>query len=221
MIDLSTSEKEKEYYVTGVEVSENGEEYILTYADGHKETRPFTIHNYNAEIYRMRDAFYSKKDSYLESLGRLKIKYQLKKVRIILLSLLGVVFTTSIELPLVAKIITYVLILLLTLVRLLHNRFTSTMIDIHILGITNTEEFISLMDKLKVDVVDPHNGGKEEWFLYNLNDVGPFTNVNLLGFIAAAMPEEIKKAEGERLSELFKEEYEKSLVKKPDNGMSK
>ncbi|MBQ4030758.1 MAG: hypothetical protein II625_03275 [Bacilli bacterium] len=212
MIDLSTTEEEKGRYVTAVHLKEDSSNYVVTYADGHEEEHPFTIHNFNAEIYRMRDQFFAKKDRYMETLTRLCVKSVGKEVKTLLLSLIGIVFTVSIPLPVVLKIITVLLIILFDIFKILSSKVERGLLIIQMLGIENTEKYIEMMDKFKIDVTNPHNGEKEEWFMYSLNEVGPETNVDLLRFIAEKMPEQMKQEEGGRLSEHFKEIYERQLA---------
>ena len=212
MMDLSTSENEKKCWVTAVKLKEDSSNYIVTYADGHEEERPFTIHNYNAEIYRMREQFFAKKDRYMETLTRLCVKSVGKEVKTILLSLIGIVFTVSIPLPTVLKVITILLFILFDVFKILSGKLERGIMGIQMLGIENTERYIKMMDKFKIDVTNPHNGETEEWFMYSLNEVGPETNVNLLGFIAEMMPDKMKQEESERLSQYFKELYERELT---------
>ncbi len=203
MIDLSSSEKEKESYVTGVELNDDCTEFITTYADGHTEKHPFSIHNYNVEIYRMVNQFNSRKNQKIELLLEKLVKLVGKKVKTMILSLIGVVFTVAVPLAGIYKIIAILLIVLYNIKLELENRKKIGEINESLSKLRNTQMCIELLENFKVDVTDPRTGRQEEWFLIDPSifdgKVNPFAMVAM----SSAMTPEVKEIEGQRISFLL------------------
>ena len=65
MIDISMGKDEKQYYITNVKMKDDGENFIVFYADGHTEEQEFTAHNYNVYIYRMKHQVLDNRWSYV------------------------------------------------------------------------------------------------------------------------------------------------------------
>ena len=215
MIDLSSSEKEKESYVTGVELNDDCTEYITTYADGHTEKHPFSIHNYNVEIYRMINQFNSRKNQKIELLLEKLVKLVGKKVKTMILSLIGVVFTVAVPLANIYKLITILLIVLYNIKLELENRKKISEIGDSLAELKSTEMCIELLEKFKVDVTDPRTGRQEEWFLIDPSIFNGKMDPIVMALMSTAMTPEVKEAEGQRISALLslsnEEENQKSL----------
>ena len=208
VIDLSTSEEEKKSYVMNLELSEDCSEYIVTYADGHKANFPFSIHNFNAEIYRMISRFKEKKREYTDVATKMLTGSLIKEVKTTIVSLIGLVLTASIPMPNVMRIIIIALMVLYNLFIIIGHRATVKMIGTTLEMLEAEEYCFDMLDKFKVEVTDPHNGSKEEWFLMNPTNMVP---PMLMMLFSKALTPEIRKEEGDKLTEMFKEAYESKL----------
>ncbi len=216
MIDLSSSSIEKKCYITNVSLDGDGTSYIVRYADGHQETHPFSVHNYNAVLHHMKEQFLSKKDRYIDQIN----EETTKLVRNELVTLTYVVAstimfsganTTDLE-----KLLGISLFLLLASGVTLYQRKKIREMRMKIGAVKKTEDFLNIMESFKIPVIDPNNGREEEWYMYNLSDVSSRSNVDLIRKIAESYTPELRMQEGERLSEIFKENYEKRLRKVPN-----
>ena len=67
MIDLTNNERQKDYYITKVELADDYKKYTVHYASGRKVVYPFSVHNYNVDINHMVRQYYEYKDSYIKS----------------------------------------------------------------------------------------------------------------------------------------------------------
>ena len=65
MIDLTLKKEDKDSYITNVRLNED-HTYTVTYASGREETSPFSIHNYQVELYRMENSFKEHGDEYVK-----------------------------------------------------------------------------------------------------------------------------------------------------------
>lgn len=212
-MDISTSLEDKKYYVVDVSLADDTDEYIVTYADGHQVKLPFTVHNFNAEIYRMRSQFLESKDKYVEAISALAAKTVNDEIKTLLFSLVGVVLTTNMDLPVVMKTILILTVVLLAIRRSLNNYSRLYLVGNSMEAVEKTEEFIEIMDRFKIEVVDPLTNKKEDWFWYNLSKIEPKTNVNALKLLSLAFTPEIKEEEGEKISKLLLERHESISLK--------
>ena len=65
MIDLTLKKEDKDNFIVNVRLNDDGT-YTVTYASGREVTSPFTVHNYQVELFRMERAFNDKEKEYLE-----------------------------------------------------------------------------------------------------------------------------------------------------------
>ena len=77
------------------------------------------------------------------------------------------------------------------------------------------EEFVDIMERLKIEITDPITGHEEDWYLINIGDIKPDTNIDNIKLMSANLTKEFKEREKERISELIKEKFPKRLVKAP------
>lgn len=56
MLDLTQNEEEKDFYIVDAFMNNDGT-YTIKYANGNEETYPFSIHNFQVELYRMEEQF--------------------------------------------------------------------------------------------------------------------------------------------------------------------
>ena len=65
MFDFTLNKEDKDSYIVDVRLNEN-ETYTVTYASGREETNPFTIHNYQVELFRMEGQFNEYNEEYVK-----------------------------------------------------------------------------------------------------------------------------------------------------------
>ena len=215
MMDISMGKDEKPYYITNVKMKDDGENFIVFYADGHTEEQEFTAHNYNVYIYRMKHQVLDNRWTYIATQNFVASMAIVKAARTFLYSMAGLVLTSNIPMPTVLRVIIVALVMLYnagySFKRLLE------VLDAHIkLGkYKSLEDFVNMMEDFRIDIVDPVTGHEEDWYLVNIGDIEPSTNIEALKKYSAHITPDFKKKESQRINELIKEKYPKRLLKKP------
>ena len=65
MVDLTLNKEDKDTYIIDLILNEDNT-YTVTYASGRVETYPFSIHNYQVELFRMEEQVKKYGDSYIK-----------------------------------------------------------------------------------------------------------------------------------------------------------
>ena len=216
MIDLSSSSIEKKCFITNVSLDGEGTSYIVTYADGHQEIHPFSVHNYNAVLHHMKEQFLNKKDRYVDQINEDTLKLIHEELVTLSYSIATIVLISGANLTDLKKLLFISIFLAIVSATSLYQMKKIREMKMKVGAVKKTEDFLKIMESFKIPVVDPNNGHEEEWYMYNLSDVSSRSNVDLIKKIADSYTPELRTKEGERLSEIFKENYEKKLRKVPD-----
>ena len=215
MMDISMGKDEKAYYITNVKMKDDGEHFIVFYADGHTVEHEFSAHNFNVYIYRMKHQILDNRWTYVATQNFIASMAVVKEFRTLMLSITGLFITSSIPMPAVLKAIITIIVVLYnvgyTFKRILE------ILDAYIkLGkYKSLEDFVNIMEDFRIDIIDPVTGHEEDWYLVNIGDIEPDTNIENLKLKAMTLTPEIKKEEGKRISELIKERFPKRLTKSP------
>ena len=213
MIDISMGKDEKAYYITNVKMKDDGENFIVFYADGHTEEQEFTAHNYNVYIYRMKHQVLDNRGAYVTTQEFVITMAILKAAKALIYSSAALFFTSGIQMPPVLRTAIIVLAILYNLGYSFKRMLEILDAYIKLTKYKSLEEFVSIMENFRIDIVDPVTGHEEDWYLFNIGDVTPTTNVEALKNWSTHMTSEYKKAESQRISELIKEKFPKRLIK--------
>ncbi len=215
MMDISMGKDEKAYYITNVKMKDDGENFIVFYADGHTEEHEFTIHNYNVYIYRMKHQILDNRWSY-KSVQQFVISLSVaKELKTLMLSITGLVLASGLPIPNLIKII---MIILVTLYNIGYSfKQLIAIVQAYIkLGMFNSlDEFVNIMEELRIDVKDPITGWDEDWYLINIGDIRPDTNIEAIKQKAKLLTTDDKKNESQKINQMIKEKFAKRLVKAP------
>ena len=207
MMDVSLGKQEKEMYIVSVRLNEAGKSYIVTYADGHQVEESFSVHNYCAYQYRMKQQFLDNKGKFVDTLEYMQAVEIIKEFKTIILSMAGVVLVTGVNTPKILEVI------VLSLIGIYNaGSIISKLIKIWIYrklkqGANNVEEFVREMEHYTIPVIDPNTGKEEDWYYYNISDAYPYTDPKTLQFLSAVFTDEFKKEESERISKALKRSF--------------
>ncbi len=218
MMDLSFGKDEKAYYIVNVKLNEDGKNFTVFYADGHTEEHPFLVHNYSVYIYRMKHQFLDNREKYEDTLKFVASMAIVKEAKMLLYSITGLMLMTNVNIPNALKIIMIVLLVLYNLGYALGKAVELLLIKTKLIEFAKTAEFVQMMENFRIDVIDPITGKEEDWYLFNIGDVDINSDIGILKVISMGINDEFKKEEGKRISSLFKDNYEKQLIKVPKEG---
>ena len=177
-------------------MNDNGT-YTVFFASGRKETYPFSIHNFQVELYRMEEQFLEFKNDYIRNNLRIQGKYQLKKLVEALLAILGVYVTANLPIP---GIIQGILIGILAIYSFLYQVETSRVIDYGratLVIINLADKFMEMKDKFKISITDPKSGQEEEWYLFSLSGIEQLYGIEELNFLSEYITDDVKNSERE------------------------
>ena len=215
MIDISMGKDEKQYYITNVKMKDDGENFIVFYADGHTEEQEFTAHNYNVYIYRMKHQVLDNRWSYVATQNFVISMAILKAAKALIYSSAALFFTSGIPMPPVLRAAIIILAILYNLGYSFKRMLEILDAYIKLGKYKSLEDFVNMMEDFRIDIIDPVTGHEEDWYLVNIGDIEPPTNIEALKNYSAHITPDYKKKESQRIAELIKEKYPKRLLKKP------
>ena len=203
MIDLTLNDKDRDSFITNLYLKENSDKYIVKYASGRLEEQLFSVHNFNASLYRMEEQFLEFKNDYIMNNLRIQGKFQLKKLVEALLAILGVYVTVNLPIPV---IIQGILIGILAIYSFLYQVEASRVVDYGraTLGIVNlADKFMEMKDKFKIKITDPKSGEEEDWYLITLSGIEQINGLRHLNFLENILTDETKELERQKTEDVL------------------
>ena len=213
MMDVSLGDREKEVYIVDVRLNEEDKTYVVTYADGRKTEDEFSVHNFAAAQYRMKQQFLDNKGKFVDTMEYLQCQEIVKEFKTIIYSMAGVMFATSLNLDEVALTIFLSVVGLYNAYKALSSLFKLWMCQKSKKGANNVEKFVREMEHYTLDVEDPNTGRIDEWYYYNISDVNPSTDLKELERLSKIFTPEYKEEESKRIGELLRKNFRREAEK--------
>ena len=210
MMDVSLGKQEKEVYIVDVRLNEENKSYVVTYADGRQVEDDFSVHNFSAAQYRMKQQFLDNKGKFVDTMDYLKCQAIIKEFKTILYSMAGVMFATSLNLDEVALTIFLAVVGIYNAYSALSNLLKIWGYWKLKKGANNVEKFVREMERYTLEVEDPNTGRKDDWYYYNISDAGAAVDIKLLGELKEMFTDEYKEEESKRISELLKKKFSRA-----------
>ena len=204
MIDITKNEEDKDKFILGVALKENINSYLINYASGRQEERPFTIRSLNEVIMMMERQYLEYRDQYVEKVFDENKNATLKKLIEALMSVAGLFLTATIPLP---KFLQIIIIMILAVGTICYQRKQSDIINdnrYNVNVILTADEFLKRKEDFKIKVIDPNTNLEEDWFLLTLSDIQNVLTPKLINKIADGITPEIKEEEKYNTSEILK-----------------
>ncbi len=213
MIDLTINEKDKDFFITGLEISEDYKTYTVTYASGRKEIYPFSVHNYNADIHHMENQYFQYKDAYENEILEITKDVMVNKVKYLLESAIVCLLMFNITDNTVIRMLTVLIVLLNYLKRKKDNKNTLIICGTSIEYLKQIDRYFESKEQLKVPVIDPMNKQQEDWYLVNLSNVEEtLFHPEIYKELANNLNEDVKEELGEAISKSLNGEIEEDMV---------
>ena len=207
MIDFTLNKEDKDSYIVDVRLNEN-ETYTVTYASGREETNPFTIHNYQVELFRMEEQFLFYKNDYEEDLNE-QFSEQLRKCVISnVISMLGVIITCGFDIHLAIKLILAFVgaIVMIYNLRKVANKRKEMITESEKAAMV--EVLLNHKKDIELTVINPANGSEEKWYMVDVNNIEQFTSAYELAMYTMPYRVPQVKEEMERdMTQAFKDAY--------------
>ena len=207
MMDVSLGKQEKEMYIMDVRLNENHKSYVVTYADGRQVEDDFSVHNFGAAQYRMKQQFLDNKGKFTDTMEFLQCQEVIREFKTIIYSMAGVVFMTGLNIPDVLHTIFLSLIGIYNAGSALASLYKIWMFRKLSKGADNVEKFVREMEHYTLDVVDPNTGKEDDWYYYNISDVNAYTDPATLEELASKFTKEYKEEESKRISANLKRNF--------------
>ncbi len=204
MIDITKNEEDKDKFILGVALKENINSYLINYASGRQEERPFTIRSLNEVIMMMERQYLEYRDQYVEKVFDENKNATLKKLIEALMAVAGLFLTATIPLP---KVLQIIIIMILAVGTICYQRKQSDIINdnrYNVNVILTADEFLKRKEDFKIKVIDPNTNLEEDWFLLTLSDIQNVLTPKLINKIADGITPEIKEEEKYNTSEILK-----------------
>ena len=200
IIQKALKKEDKDSYITNVRLNED-HTYTVTYASGREETSPFSIHNYQVELYRMENSFKEHGDEYVKRI------WNNGPMRAYILGLLlvadGLYLSTIIKNG--ANVFNIIFLGLMLLQQV--PRFIEFFVGLkkYLLAKKKVELYKTYLEnksQFSVPVKDS-NGRDEEWYLVDLANIDQFENVKELNDYLLTLTPGIKEEQGISLTKKF------------------
>lgn len=200
MIDLTLKKEDKDSYITTLRLNED-HTYTVTYASGREETCPFSIHNYQVELYRMENSLKEHGDEYVKRI------WNNGSMRAYILGLLlvadGLYISTIVKNG--ANVFNIIFLGLMILQQV--PRFIEFFVGLrkHLLAKKKVElykTYLENKDQFKIPVKD-HNGRDEDWYLVDLGNIDQFDDVKALNEYLLSLTPSVKEEQGISLIKKF------------------
>ncbi len=191
MIDLTSKEEDKKNFITKVALKEGTSDYIIYYADGHEESKLFTIPSLNETFMNMEKQFFEYKDEFTKREFDVAKKATLKKLMEAIMALASVYLTTAIDMPDFLKVL---IIMLVAVGSVCYQRTQSDvehMARNNINVILTAEEFLAHKDKFNIKITNPSNGKEEDWYLLTLSDIEEVYEPRLVSKLASSITPDV------------------------------
>ena len=204
MIDITKNEEDKDKFILGVALKENINSYLINYASGRQEERPFTVRSLNEVIMMMERQYLEYRDQYVEKVFDENKNATLKKLIEALMAVAGLFLTATIPLP---KVLQIIIIMILAVGTICYQRKQSDIINDNRYNanvILTADEFLKRKEDFKIKVIDPNTNLEEDWFLLTLSDIQNVLTPKLINKIADGITPEIKEEEKYNTSEILK-----------------
>lgn len=203
MIDLTLNEKDRDSFITNLYLKENSDKYIVKYASGRLEEQLFSVHNFNASLYRMEEQFLQFRDEYVRNNLRIQGKLEAKKLIEALVAILGVFVTINVPMP---EIIQGIIIGILALYSILYQLEATSMVNYG--RATNNivklaSKFLEMKENFKIKITDPKTGNEEDWYLVTLSGIERISGFDHLDFLLDFLTDERKEAERKETEEVL------------------
>lgn len=210
MFDLTLKEEEKDSYIVDVVMNDDGT-YTVSFASGRKETYPFNIHNFQVELYRMEEQFSLYGKDYLEKV------YPNGGIRSSLLAMMLVADVAYLKYILDEGInfargwcLGYSLYMLIT--RLVPHLKSRKLYVEAKRKIALIKLYLENKSQFKIDVINPHTGKDDEWYLVDMASIDTFKNEDELKTYLNNLTEEVKVQKSEEMTLRLKRCVEGGLV---------
>lgn len=190
MFDLTLNKEDKDLYIVDAVMNDNGT-YTVKYASGREETYPFNIHNFQVELYRMEDQFEKYGKDYLERV------YPNGGMRSFLLGLMiaadvlyvKVIFEEGLNFVR-AWLLGYAMYMLLP--RLIPHLKSRKLYKEAKKKIALMKLYLENRNQFKIDVINPHTGKEDEWYLVDMANIDDFQNEDELNEYMLSLTDEVR-----------------------------
>ena len=200
MIDLTLKKEDKDSYITNVKLNEDNT-YTVTYASGKEETSPFSIHNYQVNLYRMENSFNKYNEEYLKRV------WNNGPTRAYLLGMFLVLDACYTNFMVKDGVNIFNIILLGLMILQQVPRFIDffTSLKKYLLAKKKVELYkiyLENKEQFKVPVKDS-NGKDEDWYLVDLSNIDQFEDVKELNDYVLTLTSKVKEEQGISLTKKF------------------
>ena len=147
MIDMTLLDKDKEYFITDIEVIDG--KIVVTRADGSKSEEPFTEHNlgfYRNLMVKNAEQYIG---SYMDEVGKDSFMIFVKKYSAIIAGVVGLYFLYNFDIHIAIKIIISVLVILGELGYFIYNQLYLSVIGIEAIECMATEYYLKNINKFR------------------------------------------------------------------------
>lgn len=168
MLDMSMNEKDKEYFITNIEVNDN--KIIVTRADGSKTEEEFSGHNLGFYRNRMIENAKSFINPYLDDLGKDSFLTFVKRYVAIIGGVIGLYFLYNVDIHIVMKIILSILVVLGEVGYYLYNQLYLWILGGEVNECLATEYYLNNIDTFKYFDRDNYTDG----FVIPPEDIGKY-----------------------------------------------
>ena len=202
MLDLTLNSEDKDSYITNVKFNEEDGTYTVTYASGREETCPFSVHNYQVELFRMENQFNEYNEEYLTRV------WNNGPIRAFLLASMLVADAFYINYicnvgPNVVNILLLSMMVLQQVPRFIDffqglKKYLRAKKKVEII-----KEYLGNKKQFSVPVLDK-NDKEEEWFLVDLGNIDQFKDVKELNDYVLTLTPEVKEEQGISFTKKFK-----------------
>ena len=201
MFDFTLNKEDKDSYIVDVRLNED-ETYTVIYASGREETNPFSIHNYQVELFRMERQFNEYNEEYVRRIwnnGPIR-------AYLIAMMLIADAFYINYICDVGANVVNILLLSLMVLQQIprIIDFFNGLIKYVRAKKkVELYKEYLANKNQFSVPVEDKL-GRKEDWYLIDLANIDQFEDVKGLNDYALTLTPEVKEEQGISFTKKFK-----------------
>ena len=201
MFDFTLNKEDKDSYIVDVRLNED-ETYTVIYASGRQETNPFSIHNYQVELFRMERQFNEYNEEYVRRIwnnGPIR-------AYLIAMMLIADAFYINYICDVGANVVNILLLSLMVLQQIprIIDFFNGLIKYVRAKKkVELYKEYLANKNQFSVPVEDKL-GRKEDWYLIDLANIDQFEDVKGLNDYALTLTSEVKEEQGISFTKKFK-----------------
>lgn len=175
MVDFSKYSKDKDNYISKLEIDSLFQTFKVIYASGREEVQDFTIHNYQVYVYKMEEQYRRYHGVYMEDKAQDYVKVVNKRLLFLsIASIWGIIGTISVDVHLMIRVFLILASAFVSIYNFKKIREAKKEFKKEEDKLAMIEVLLNHKEDIALEVTDPGTGRKESWYMVDVNNIDQF-----------------------------------------------